>query len=92
MTFSAAGSAGIDWLFSGNTSLLASYGFTYLDYAAAAILALTYLPTAPESGLSSDLSKFRSLFETVSMKPKFITLSALAFYIAPARVIKRYGI
>ncbi|TVP65385.1 MAG: hypothetical protein EA342_14455 [Leptolyngbya sp. LCM1.Bin17] len=33
LTFSAAGYAGIDWLFSGNTSLLASYGFTYLDYS-----------------------------------------------------------
>ncbi|MBD2425877.1 hypothetical protein H6G62_07810 [Phormidium sp. FACHB-1136] len=32
LTFSAAGYAGVDWLFSGNTSLLASYGFTYLDY------------------------------------------------------------
>jgi hypothetical protein len=33
LTFSAAGFAGIDWLFSGNTSLLASYGFTYLNYS-----------------------------------------------------------
>lgn len=33
LTFSVAGYAGIDWLFSGNTSLLASYGFTYLDYS-----------------------------------------------------------
>ena len=33
LTFSAAGFAGIDWLFSGNTSLLTSYGFTYLDYS-----------------------------------------------------------
>ncbi len=33
LTFSAAGSAGIDWLFSGNTSLLATYGFTYLNYS-----------------------------------------------------------
>ena len=33
LTFSAAGYAGVDWLFSGNTSLLASYGFTYLDYS-----------------------------------------------------------
>lgn len=33
LTFSAAGLAGIDWLFSGNTSLLASYGFTYVDYS-----------------------------------------------------------
>ncbi|MFQ4135955.1 hypothetical protein PGN35_006500 [Nodosilinea sp. PGN35] len=33
LTFSAAGYAGIDWLFSGNTSLLASYGFTYVDYS-----------------------------------------------------------
>lgn len=33
LTFSAGGYAGIDWLFSGNTSLMASYGFTYLDYS-----------------------------------------------------------
>jgi hypothetical protein len=33
LTFSVAGYAGIDWLFSGNTSLVASYGFTYLDYS-----------------------------------------------------------
>ena len=33
LTFSASGFAGIDWLFSGNTSLLASYGFTYLNYS-----------------------------------------------------------
>jgi hypothetical protein len=33
LTFSAAGFAGIDWLFSGNTSLLASYGFTYVNYS-----------------------------------------------------------
>ncbi|WOD37055.1 hypothetical protein RRF56_00940 (plasmid) [Nodosilinea sp. E11] len=33
LTFSVAGYAGIDWLFSGNTSLLASYGFTYIDYS-----------------------------------------------------------
>ena len=32
LTFSASGYGGVDWLFSGNTSLLASYGFTYLDY------------------------------------------------------------
>ncbi len=33
LTFSTSGYAGIDWLFSGNTSLMASYGFTYLDYS-----------------------------------------------------------
>jgi hypothetical protein len=33
LTFSVAGYGGIDWLFSGNTSLTASYGFTYLDYS-----------------------------------------------------------
>jgi len=33
LTFSAAGFAGVDWLFSGNTSLLASYGFTYVNYS-----------------------------------------------------------
>ncbi|WP_204141359.1 hypothetical protein [Halomicronema sp. CCY15110] len=33
LTFSVAGYGGIDWLFSGNTSLMASYGFTYLDYS-----------------------------------------------------------
>lgn len=33
LTLSVAGYAGIDWLFSGNTSLLVSYGFTYLDYS-----------------------------------------------------------
>ncbi len=33
LTFSTSAYAGIDWLFSGNTSLMASYGFTYLDYS-----------------------------------------------------------
>jgi hypothetical protein len=33
LSLSVAGYVGIDWLFSGNTSLLASYGFTYLDYS-----------------------------------------------------------
>lgn len=31
LTFSVDGYAGVDWLFSGNTSLLASYRFTYVD-------------------------------------------------------------
>lgn len=33
LTFSVAGYGGIDWLFSGNTSLTALYRFTYLDYS-----------------------------------------------------------
>jgi hypothetical protein len=33
LTFSVDGYAGVDWLFSGNTSLLASYRLTYVDYS-----------------------------------------------------------
>lgn len=33
LSFSVGGYAGIDWLFSGNTSLIASYGFHYIDYS-----------------------------------------------------------
>ncbi|RZM76658.1 hypothetical protein [Leptolyngbya iicbica] len=33
LTFSVAGYGGVDWLFSGNTSLTALYRFTYLEYS-----------------------------------------------------------
>jgi hypothetical protein len=33
LTFSVDGYAGVDWLFSGNTSLMASYRLTYVDYS-----------------------------------------------------------
>jgi hypothetical protein len=33
LTFSIDGYAGVDWLFSGNTSLLAAYRLTYVDYS-----------------------------------------------------------
>jgi hypothetical protein len=51
LTFSVDGYGGIDWLFSGNTSLLASYRFTYVDSSSSDSFGLNLFTHGPLVGV-----------------------------------------
>jgi len=51
LTFSVDGYAGVDWLFSGNTSLLANYRFTYVDNSDDPSLGLNLFTHGPLVGV-----------------------------------------